>query len=213
MLTAVGQFCRLAVGCALVVTSCSALAPAGAAAAQKAPQSPSEPAVERWRGTDDERPPVAASTSSPRSHDWYGYQTLLADAAGYLFIPLGADSDNPLLLWSLGALTLVAAAPIVHASHDNGDAVEISLTVRLLAGLAVVGGGLLCIAGLLSEESNNPGAAFCVIAIAGMITFPVMTLVDAIGLAHEPRSGGRAHITPWLDPQHRAGGLAYRGSL
>ena len=196
-----GVVCTLLLALWIATVSSPALAQAG-----------SQEREHSTEGSEGVEAAGASAQSVAPARDWYGYQTLLVDAFGYAMFAWGVGADEGLLGWA-GVLTLSVGSPLVHAVHGNSSAAQPSLGLRLLAGVTVIAGAMLCVVGLLGSGEGDSNDAACAVFVVGLVAFPVMTLVDAVVLAREPSAGGRAHVTPWIDVERGAGGLALRGHL
>jgi hypothetical protein len=159
--------------------------PAGTAQAQPPPSTPSSTAS------------LAASAASPTPSEpavsrWYGWQTLVVDAAPLALFTYGATGrawrEPGVWFWAVAAYSL--SGSVVHATHENYGRAWLALAIRT-AGAALTLGLLLeggCIQGYSDGVPNQ-----CDIKAAPLPAFAA-TAVDAGLLARErvsapPRSG------------------------
>jgi hypothetical protein len=151
----------------------------------------------------------------PPKRNWYGWQTLIADAAAAGILAGGLASSGQTesaLLWT-SAVTYASAGPLVHVAHGDSRGAGISLGVRVGAPLGgmVVGLGVgLLIGGVFGatqpQADCGPGPALCpppavelgllggvlgaVIGMsAGLIAAPI---VDAALLTYEDEAPTKA---------------------
>jgi hypothetical protein len=147
---------------------------------------------------------------------WYGWQTLLVDAAALSLVIAGAVvAEDSRRTEEMGIGMIVGGAiggligpPIVHAAHGKWDNAGISGGLRLGGAAVVFGSAAAC-----SSERGRCGDGWAILAVIGFLGYPIAVLVDAAN-AHEdvpPDELARATITPWYDAQTRAGGLSMHG--
>ena len=164
--------------------------------------------------TEDPRP--LAEKSDPQAPvdettRWYGWQTLLADAAPVTLFALaelkiasegGDQSKCPecSALFVATFATYLVVAPLVHASHGRGWTAVADFGLRL--GIPTVGG--LLGAALFAGKNGLESTAGAVLgATAGLVT---AVIVDATVLAYEPVDAGSsvsAKVGWILDPEGR----------
>jgi len=149
---------------------------------------------------DDDSPEHEEVRAKPSDRTWYGYQTLLVDAALiglFASAPAWARFDGAGAILILDAATFAFASPVIHTVHGNGEASAIS--VGLHAGLPfsgmwigfVVGMSLPCSCGLdawfcFCGLSNAGEGAFAGSLVGGALA----TVIDAAFLAwerHKPK--------------------------
>jgi hypothetical protein len=165
----------------------------------------------------DEPPPPSFAPASSVGPTWYGWQTLMADAAdlGLLLVALetsnGSGSDGNSgshAAAALGAAFFIAPAPLIHLAHGQGARAGISFGLRL--GLPLLLGGIGMITGQGSCGNASPppssgsldlsglqcvGAAVQGAVIGGAVGMGFTVLVDASALAWAPRDAA-APATP-----------------
>jgi hypothetical protein len=92
-----------------------------------------------------EVPPNDEKRRKSREPEWYGWQTLLSDAAS-LAIVISQRNETGLIV---GVVGYAAVPPIIHFAHRNYGEGVASLGMRLLAPpagaiLGLIGGGIAC---------------------------------------------------------------------
>jgi hypothetical protein len=155
--------------------------------------------------------PTAAETTAPAPLTWYGWQSLLVDAAAAAIVS-GKDTSSV----GLGLLLFAAGGPTIHLLHRERGKAAISFALRTLVPL-----GLLL--AITSPNTDGGGAIPGVVpALAGMLA---ASLFDAAALGWSgpgPRHGhvyGRVGVLNAFSTDVRgaaAFGLGYRhevGSL
>jgi hypothetical protein len=156
---------------------------------------------------------------------WYGWQTLLADAASCTIaiaggVVSGADSSRGSrtagdVVSGVGGAGYFLGAPIVHAAHGQWGSAAESFVLRL--GLPLGGalaGGLLGLAacGSSSGEVPCPAVVAGVGAVAGAIAAP---FVDAFAVAYEPvpRVSHEAAVAPTVSIVRGGGSVGLVGQF
>lgn len=147
--------------------------------------------------------PLATARAEEEPRRWYGWQTLLVDAAavGVMFAAGQAESD-PLMWIAFGAYAF--GSPVLHVSHDNGGRAVTSGVLRV--GLPLTFGLL---ADAACDEDDQAGDFFgCLGEVGGAIAGGALLamLVDYAVLAYEPERAPpvRVAVTPRPD-----GGLSF----
>ena len=173
---------RLAwVSCAVVLVSATAMA------------APAEPF-----DYESAAPPVTSAkpTSVSAPSGWYGWQTLLVDAAligAFATYPAWSNFAGANALVTVDAIAFVAVAPIIHALHDNRSGAGVSIVLHLFVPMATTLLGLAAMATCaLRCSSVWPGPY--VGALAGGT---MGTLVDSIGFAWDKRPGAKVSVAPY----------------
>lgn len=118
------------------------------------------------------------TTGDETPASWYGYQTLLGDAAAALSFVAGVASQR-LELVVTGFVTYTGAAPVIHCLHDETLRGMISLTLRLLLLYPVIVAANLC----ASDEPGYCGSFARGVAVIGM---GFAAAVDAALIAWDP---------------------------
>jgi hypothetical protein len=142
-----------------------------------------------------------AGEAPPVETRWYGWQIMLADAAGVALIYAGAKNDTGGLV-AAGAITLTAVPPVIHfAHHAPGDGF-VSFLIR-----TVPFGASLALFGLLHPDCGE-GCGELAIPVSGLILSGAGAITDWILLSSE-----RVEPTVSLAPvvpldRRRAGGFA-----
>jgi hypothetical protein len=138
--------------------------------------------------------PAASSAQSPRTgfgqaaapERWYGYQTLLADAAAFGVLVAGAATNDRSTGQDIAVASVTAywlGGPIVHLAHDRGETSFASLGLRL--GAPVVGG--LIGTGLAALAPDDDGDEYVVgIGLGVLAGVTGAVALDASLLAWEP---------------------------
>ena len=142
-----------------------------------------------------------AEDGAPPQTRWYGWQIMLADAAGIALIFAGAKGDNAAVA-TAGVSVLVLGSPLIHlAHHAPGDAAT-SLLVR-----ALPFGASLALFGLIHPECGE-GCGELAIPALGLLLSGAGTIVDWIFLSSEPVES-RLSLVPAVPFDRRRGaGLA-----
>jgi len=134
---------------------------------------------------------IPAAKEPPTDTRWYGYQTLLADAASTALLIGAAKSETPTLA-ALGLGTYLIAGPVIHLANGRPKAAGTSLALRLSLPLAGAALGV----GLGAATVGTGGWAGLVVlfvgAIGGIAGAGVASIIDATTLAREkvPRNSG-----------------------
>jgi hypothetical protein len=182
--------------------------PALGAAAQSLPPPADAPTLKPLP-PDLARLPAAFERALEPEVRWYGWQTLLADAA-----ILTITYFEPIVF-----LAFPFAAPGIHALNGNFVPMFVSLGLRL-AGAALFITGLVWSLNNIDFDSdptcegdcpgNGDGRDGTPLIVGGMATWSVAIVVDAVLATKRtrpeaPRPGW--NVQPWVSPQTRAGGL------
>ena len=161
----------------------------------------------------------------PKERYWYGYQTLLVDAASITTALLGVRTDAPALGY-IGALGLFVGAPIVHFVNERPLAAFGSAGLRVgLSGLGVVIG--FAVAGSCHEDASSTAFGSCFLhgvgeaAIGGLIGLGSAIVLDGALLARGERDVARSDtgmprvtsLAPTFDPHTRTAGAGVGGSF
>jgi hypothetical protein len=126
--------------------------------------------------------PARADAPEPPPRVWYGWQTLIADAAA---IGLGAATRS----WPVFGSAYLAGGPLVHAAHGNFAVAAGSFALRLIAPLAFGGAGAAIDSSATGSCLTNGQPCFRGIGglvIGAAIGYAVAVTVDALVLAREP---------------------------
>jgi hypothetical protein len=157
---------------------------------------------------------VAAAEPPPATtHVWYGWQTLLVDAASFSLMAAGAGNDNsPLLYAGVGGYAL--GGPAVHIANGESGRAALSLGVRIV--LPAIGAAI----GYASyRQPSKPdwfdfGPGFDA-AIFGVVGGLAACVIDAAAIAHHrvaadppppPQSG--VSVTPSVAVEPHGGARA-----
>lgn len=165
----------------------------------------------------------AEAEAEPTADEWYGYQTLIADATsfslGLLFASTGARSGELAIAALVG---MGAASPTIHLVHGRPWAAGGSLLLRAGAvGAGGIAGGNIGSAALpeCSGGLGCIGHGAVAIVVGGLVGFGIASAIDAALLAREP-SAPRAPasatirtVTPSLDPRSGAAGVVVGGTF
>jgi hypothetical protein len=147
---------------------------------------------------------------------WYGWQTLLVDAAALTLVIAGAivagdsrrNEDIGLGMVIGGTIVGLAGAPVVHMAHSKWNNAGVSSGIRLGGALVVLGSAAGC-----SAERGGCGEGWALLAVVGALAYPIAVIVDA-GIAEEdvpPDELARVTVTPWYDARTQGGGLSLGG--
>lgn len=185
--------------------------PMGPAPAAPSATNPSSAAAEPLPQVEQQRASPPAQREPER--EWYGWQTLSADASSFAIMFVGAASDSPeLFLVGLGAFTL--AAPIIHAVH-HGDWTGPSLAMRLGGLGLMVGGALVALAGgcifgdeELGSDCSTRAVIGSVLVLTGLASSVSAIVLDALFARAKPRRPGTPDLALWTDPHARAAGVS-----
>jgi hypothetical protein len=93
---------------------------------------------------------LCLGTRSARADDWYGEQTLAADALAYTAVVVGVSKESDVLALG-GTAAFFFATPAIHLAHGERGRAGWSLGGRIvfpLAGAAIVGN-------LLKDEGDD----------------------------------------------------------
>ncbi|HQY61683.1 MAG: hypothetical protein IPF92_30630 [Myxococcales bacterium] len=192
---------------------------AAPALADEPPTAPVSRGAARSRPAEAPAEPAAEAPAEPPASTWYGYQTLLADAAsvGLLFASAGAESGGLAVTALVG---MGAASPTIHLVHGRPWAAGGSLLVR---GAAVTVGGLLGFTA--ASGCGGSGSLGCLYGglpeavTGGLIGYAAASLIDAAVLAHEPSAtpapatAGIRSVAPSVDPRSGAAGVVVGGAF
>jgi hypothetical protein len=159
--------------------------------------------------TPSSAPPAVDATPRGRPLVWYGWQTLLVDAAmtgGFFAVDSGAFRTF------LGGAYL-ASGPIIHAAHDQGAVAVLSIAVRLflpLVGASVGASTATCNGAQEAAAEQNGDFHSCstvpllgAIAGAGVGALSAMVVDAAMSWERAPppdSATGRPVSTSWLLP-------------
>ncbi len=120
--------------------------------------------------------PVATEVDPAPRRQWYGWQTLLVDAAAVGFVVVGLRTQSTPVGYT-GVLTYLFGGPVVHAAHGRGGATLGSLALRLGVPLAT---GWILTGGSEDRASDAPGFGVSV-------GVPLAIALDATVLAWKAR--------------------------
>lgn len=167
----------------------SRLGPAPTARGQGAPLSPTPPAQER---------------------QWYGWQTLIADALSIGAISAGLVLDSSYVgLPGVGGYLF--GAPTVHWYRGEVGRGFASFGIRFAAAALTVVGGAACVATAFGGNS-----AVCIAPIVGVIMVPASIAIDAAVLSWETapvETSKLPTLSPWFSAERRAGGFIWQGTF
>jgi hypothetical protein len=119
-----------------------------------------------------------------RAHErgvWYGWQTLILDTLAIGILSLSIDASVPR---NTAVGLLLFDAPIVHFAHGSSAAGFTSLTLRLLAGLAALLGGVQV---ALAEDDHKSARGGYGLVLGGAVVGLSAVVLDAAVFAFEPR--------------------------
>lgn len=186
--------------------------PTAAAAASESPRGPAPRLILR-PCADGSDGCVAESAQATRGRVWYGYQTLIADAAavgiGFSSAALGAGGA----IASAG--TYLLAPPIIHIVHGNPAMFAASLATRVLS--PALGGVTGFAIGAAVDGCSGGGDFVCGAPIGGALIgvvggFLAASALDAALYSREPGSeqptseraakgwDGKPRVTPNVSP-------------
>lgn len=99
-------------------------------------------------------PPPAAAPKKPKApeKEWYGWQTLIADAAAVGLYAGGLSAHTP-SIYDVGIGTYLLAPPIIHIVHGNVGPAFGSLGMRLI--VPPIAGGFGFVIGLIVAGNRN----------------------------------------------------------
>jgi hypothetical protein len=149
----------------------------------------------------------------PKRTRWYGWQTLLADAASVALIVGGASAESgELALVGVGGLWL--AAPTVHFSHRNVGRGLLSLGARFA--FPITGAAI----GAAAEDCGASDGELDLCPLGGILAGGLLGLVtavivDASVLAHEPdpEPAHGVRLTPGVALGSKSGNLLLNGQF
>lgn len=154
--------------------------------------------------------PVHSSPTVEPEDQWYGWQTLTADAISIAAVATGIGLETGYIgVPGIGAYLF--AAPTVHWYRGAVGRGFISFGIRFTAAALVVVGGAACVASALGGTQSG----VCAVPVIGLILVPTSMAVDAAALAWEktPDSEGTRTISPWFSAERRAGGVVWQGTF
>lgn len=138
-------------------------------------------------------PPVVADKPAAPQYEkvWYGYQTLIVDAVSFGLVVGGLASSTPDIT-TVGYLTFLLGAPVVHFVHGNVGPGFGSLAIRVL--LPPLAMGIGAITGLIVGSSSGSGdlekfgnganGAISGLVLGGLIGVAGCIAIDAAGFAY-----------------------------
>ena len=161
-------------------------------------------------------PTTQPRTASPTESEpmtvthWYGYQTLVSDIAA----TVGAAVEP-----SVGLLTYVLGAPIVHFAHGNFGRGFGSLGMRLGAVLLVL--KTAACDDEIDPETDSGGDCLEEMVesmLLGLVLLPAPIAIDAAVLAREekvvhPGTAFGWSITPYYERRTESGGLRFQATF
>jgi hypothetical protein len=140
---------------------------------------------------------VRAEEGAPVETRWYGWQIMLADAAGVALIYAGAKNNIGGLV-AAGAITLAAVPPAIHFAHDAPGDGFISFLIR-----TVPFGASLALSGLLKPDCGE--GCELLIPLFGLVLSGAGAIADWMFLSSE-RVEPRMSLAPVVPVDHRRGG-------
>lgn len=131
---------------------------------------------------------------------WYGYQTLLADAAALgLMATVATGAPGALTFAALGLGGALLAPPIIHFAHDNAWGYA-SLALRVLSGALLLRG----VTNAFASEDDYDARCTDTCTDLGLAAYGGAVLLDATVFSLRVRrpvaSSRRALLTPMLAP-------------
>jgi hypothetical protein len=146
--------------------------------------------------------PVVEST-------WYGWQTLVSDAASIAALVSGIGLDNS-VIGVAGVGGYLFGAPIVHWYHGAIGTGFSSLGIRVGASALLVLGTGLCVSGALSNDDTT-----CALMIVGGVAVPAAIAIDAAVFGWEETTSESAvpYVSPWFSAGRRAAGVVWSGTF
>jgi hypothetical protein len=156
----------------------------------------------------------------PEDVQWYGWQTLVADALSLSVLGLGLSTGS-VELGLTGAASLIVTPPIIHAVHKNGVASAVSLTLRvggvalLFASFSIALNNIDFDTDAENRGSNDDGEADTLGALGFglLVAAPILDAIMATDRSGERAPARAWTVQPWLSPQARSGGLAFAARL
>jgi hypothetical protein len=141
---------------------------------------------------------------------WYGWQTLIADAASLGLMIAGGAADSEALFW-VGLGGFVFAPAIVHAAHARVAPALASFGVRVSVVLLVMFVALIAVTGAFVDDSKDGISALWIVMLGGVIG---ASALDAAVFGFERvRVGDQALVRPWYDARSGSAGLRVAGSF
>jgi hypothetical protein len=161
------------------------------------------------------RTPLLLEEPPPREphleDHWYGWQTLIVDAASVGFVIAGAVADSEALFW-VGMGGYVFGGPIVHFAHARVGIGFADMGVRTAAVLVLWLVALLVVLDAFEDDSNDDS-----LAVLGMFSIGALIGAAALDAAVFARErvwvGGRALLRPWYDARSGSAGLRVAGAF
>ncbi len=176
------------------------------------PPAPQQPSLYGYRWT--WLPPAPdRPTAAARATRWYGYQTLLVDAAsaGVMLAGTGARQFGTVTAVGLGAYAL--GGPVVHAVHGHLDKAALDLGLRVVLPMGI--GATLAATTCSRPDTAGGDGDSCRMTsvVAGLaLGVPIAMLIDSTVIAREPvPTGPTVAIAPMIDDTRR--GVAVTGTF
>ena len=168
-----------------------------------------EPQAQQVVGAGGYKEPYRVETGGKRrTKIWYGYQTLAVDALAVGMMWVGLERKAKTLGWA-GVGTYMLGAPLVHLAHGGSRTPLKSFGLRLVPAVIVVVGLASCVVTM---------GAGCGLVVVGLLTVPVMPVIDAAVLGYdrvEPLATAKAQslVLPSYDPKRRAAMVSWAGTF
>jgi hypothetical protein len=149
---------------------------------------------------------------------WYGWQTLLIDAAALSVVITGVivaeDSRRTeeigLGMVIGGVIGGLAGPPLVHVAHGKWDNAGISAGFRLGGAAVVFGSAAAC-----SSERGSCSDGWAFLALIGVLAYPIAVIADAANAYEDVPPGEEARVTiaPWATAVRGGGALGMQGAF
>lgn len=136
-------------------------------------------------------PPPPDVTHEPQPRRWYGYQTLIVDAASGLLVAAGSTGKEDGTLIALGVIGYGLGSPLVHSFHGHGGKFWGSFGLRL--GMPL---GLALMGTTACPHDDACPLAGALIGVAGAVA------IDAAVIAREDAPRPTFVIAPSVDSKH-----------
>jgi hypothetical protein len=143
---------------------------------------------------------------------WYGWQTLIVDAASVGFVIAATVADSEPLFW-VGMGGYLFGAPIVHFAHARVGIGFADMGVRTAAALVLLFAAVLVLIDDFDGDSSD-GDSLTVLGIFAIGALIGASALDAAVLARERVwVGGHALLRPWYDARSGSAGLRVAGAF
>lgn len=143
---------------------------------------------------------------------WYGWQTLIVDAASIALAFGGGIAEIEPLFWT-GIVGVVSGSPIVHFAHGNAGVGFASMGVRAGLLFIVIMVTVILALDALGDDSSNGDDLVAAEIVALSAAIGASALDAAVFAYDRVLVGGQALLRPWYDARSGSAGLRVAGSF